>query len=79
MRLPGIAEARQGVALETWLAAPVLLEGVVTVQAIVVADGMTHVAGPLVNIDRGCSRTGPSSYRNTANSVDTRRAWNQRQ
>ena len=43
-------------------------------QAIVVTDDVTHVAGPLIDINRGCSRTGSIVLRNTASDVHTRRA-----
>ncbi len=50
-RLARVAQTRQRVSLKIRLAAFVALEGVVAVKAIVGAEVVTHVAGPLIDID----------------------------
>ena len=51
-RLACITQAGNRISLKIWLAALVALEGVVTVQSIVGAKVVTHIAGPLIDIDR---------------------------
>ena len=57
VRVAGVAETGNGVALQGRLAAAVALERVVAVQRVVLTEAVAHVAGPLIDIDRRRRRT----------------------
>ena len=69
-RLARVTPTGKRISLKIWLAAFVTLEGVIDMKAIVGAKIVTHIAGPLIEIDRRRARPGKSSNCNSINNID---------
>ena len=72
VRLPRVAESRDGVELKRRLATAVALERVVPVQRIAIADRVVQVAGPLIDVHRRRGRSEVASFAACARGVGRR-------
>ena len=78
-RLARVTPSGKRVSLKIWLTAFVTLEGVIAMKAIVGVEIVTHIASPLIEIDRRSVRPGKPSDFDSINNIDACGSRNQRQ